>query len=295
MTRRRNVVKQLHNLVDIREIMSAMRNLALLETYKLLRAVRHQEQVVTTIRQTIRDVLAFFPHLLTETANADELYVVLGSERGFCGDFNRALLAELPAAGTGPGCPIVTVGQRLAWRLPDGLEPFAILGGATTTEEVPEVLVRLMRTLDKWRGSGTARRPQCPLVVYHDTEGIVKVTSLDPTAGVQLNGQLAGYPPRTNLPPEILFEKLADHYLYAVLYQIFYGSLLAENERRLRHMENASKRIDDRCAALRRRRNALWQEEITEEIEVITLSAGLTESDLAGDDFSGPVSDDSRD
>jgi F-type H+-transporting ATPase subunit gamma len=71
MTRRRNVVKQLHNLVDIREIMSAMRNLALLETYKLLRAVRHQEQVVTTIRQTIRDVLAFFPHLLTETANAD--------------------------------------------------------------------------------------------------------------------------------------------------------------------------------------------------------------------------------
>jgi hypothetical protein len=60
-------------------------------------------------------------------------------------------------------------------------------------------------------------------------------------------------------------------------------------------MENASKRIDDRCGALRRRRNALWQEEITEEIEVITLSAGLTESDLAGDDFSGPVSDDSRD
>jgi F-type H+-transporting ATPase subunit gamma len=48
---------------------------------------------------------------------------------------------------------------------------------------------------------------------------------------------------------------------------------MAENRRRLEHMENALHRMEGKIEDLRRRRNVLRQEEIVEEIEVILLSA----------------------
>ena len=70
-----------------------------------------------------------------------------------------------------------------------------------------------------------------------------------------------------------LFPKLVDQYLYAVLHEVLYSSLLAENQRRLIHMEGAMRRIEDDLAKLKIKYNALRQEEIIEEIEVILLSA----------------------
>ena len=76
-----------------------------------------------------------------------------------------------------------------------------------------------------------------------------------------------------NLPPLDLFSKVLDQYLYAILHEVLYSALLAENRRRLVHMENALDHIEEQRAGLRLRYNALRQEEITEEIEVILLSA----------------------
>jgi F-type H+-transporting ATPase subunit gamma len=56
------------------------------------------------------------------------------------------------------------------------------------------------------------------------------------------------------------------------MHDVFYGSLMAENRRRLQHMEGATKRIQDKTARLQQKYNLLRQEEITEEIEVILLS-----------------------
>ena len=47
---------------------------------------------------------------------------------------------------------------------------------------------------------------------------------------------------------------------------------MAENRRRLQHMEGAMQRMDENASELRRKVNLLRQEEITEEIEVIMLS-----------------------
>ena len=54
----------------------------------------------------------------------------------------------------------------------------------------------------------------------------------------------------------------------AVLYP-----LMAENRRRMQHLEGAIRRLEERTSELALKRNALRQEEITEEIEVILLSA----------------------
>ena len=57
------------------------------------------------------------------------------------------------------------------------------------------------------------------------------------------------------------------------MHELFYGSLMAENTRRLQHMDNAVRRIEQESEELLLKRNMLRQEEITEEIEVIMLSA----------------------
>jgi F-type H+-transporting ATPase subunit gamma len=64
---------------------------------------------------------------------------------------------------------------------------------------------------------------------------------------------------------------LLDHYLYSVL-EIIYVSLMAENLKRVRHLEAAVRHLYEKSIALLRKSNALRQEEITEEIEVILLS-----------------------
>jgi F-type H+-transporting ATPase subunit gamma len=80
------------------------------------------------------------------------------------------------------------------------------------------------------------------------------------------------YAPSTQLPPPAFFAALLDHYLYSVLHEIMYVSLMAENLRRVRHLEGAVRHLDERSSVLQRECNALRQEEIIEEIEVILLS-----------------------
>ena len=60
-----------------------------------------------------------------------------------------------------------------------------------------------------------------------------------------------------------------------MLNEVLYSSLMAENRRRLAHMDRALDRLEEDMARLRLTYNARRQEEITEEIEVILLSADM--------------------
>jgi F-type H+-transporting ATPase subunit gamma len=81
------------------------------------------------------------------------------------------------------------------------------------------------------------------------------------------------YPPILNLNPLTFAKDLIDQHLFSLLYEVFYSSLMAENLRRFQHMDQAIQRLEKDMAELVLRRNSLRQEEITEEIEVIMLSA----------------------
>ena len=91
---------------------------------------------------------------------------------------------------------------------------------------------------------------------------------------------LFSLPPVLNLEPTDFLIELSDHYLFAALHEIFYASLMAENRRRVRHLEGAVKHLDEESDALRRQSNARRQEEIIEEIEVILLSAASLKKTL---------------
>ena len=108
---------------------------------------------------------------------------------------------------------------------------------------------------------------------YHsdDANGI-KVRRLLPLPKITQPDLHHSHPPLLNLAPMEFYAGLTEHYLYAALHETLYSSLMVENRYRLEHMDNAIRQMDKKLSQLKLKYNALRQEEIIEEIEIIMLS-----------------------
>jgi F-type H+-transporting ATPase subunit gamma len=261
--------ERLERIKEISGIMTAMKSLSLVETRKLARFIGHQRRMLDNIEAAAADFLHFFP-AGGEGADSHAILLLIGSERGFCGNFNERVLAALHDLTKLPAAPtVVVVGRRLEAKLTTHPGIFASLDGPTVTEDVPAVLDRLMDALHEASrqvaGDGVAL-----LTLAHDAEGETKFRRLLPLAPPE--APRLPHAPRLQLPPAEFFAELLDQYLLAALYGLLYESLAAENHQRLAHMENALNRLDETVARLAVKRNALRQEKIVEEIEVILSS-----------------------
>lgn len=269
---------QLHitQLKEIRSILNSMKNLAFMEIHKLQRFKTLQSQVVANIEHAALDFLNFYPDLVEAEQGTTHIGILLGAERGFCGDFNESLInAVANQAYTG----IIAVGSRLCNRL-EGINPevMAMLEGANVAEEIPEIINRLLDAISSLPDSEAGNKAVSPFrltVIYHDDAGNrISLRQLLPPFP-QHPERTSHYrnPPVLNLEPGEFFADLVDHYLFAALHEIFYISLMAENNSRLQHLEGAVKHLDDETVKLQRKSQIYRQEEITEEIEVILLNA----------------------
>jgi F-type H+-transporting ATPase subunit gamma len=275
MSKCRDLETQIRSLDEIKEIMNAMKNLSLMEIHRLERLLDTQQRVVATLESAAADFLSFHPQQLVRTAKPREVYVIVGSERGFCGDFNEALLHGLERHGGVPaGAGLVAVGGKLANKMAGDQRVTSFVNGASVVEEVDSVLTNLTQTLSKLASEHAVRGPLLLTVLHKvpDSED-VQFSVLRPFKQPESKLVSSAYPPVLNVKPEIFVRELADQYLMAALQEVLYRSLAAENQRRLQHMDSAVSRLERVSAELARRHNALRQEEITEEIEVIMLGA----------------------
>lgn len=281
MSQSRELQLHIAQMEEIRGILNSMKNLALIEIHKLTRFQTMQGQAVSNIENVALDFLNFYP-LPAAEGKVTAIYILVGAERGFCGDFNETLInAVAPETYAG----IIAIGSRLCNRLADNsLDVIATIEGASAAEEVPAILSRLIDALsalpasrgDINRAANTAPAPQLT-VVYHDSVSgqITSRQILPPLSRHVQRSHQYGNPPLLNLEPGEFFSDLMEHYLFAVLHEIFYISLMAENQRRLQHLEGAVKHLDDETVNLRRKSQVYRQEEITEEIEVILLNSDI--------------------
>lgn len=256
-------------LKEISGIMTAMKSLSLVETHKLARFIGQQRRMLANIEAAVADFISFFPvERTSETQPA--ILLLIGSERGFCGNFNERVLAALDALPPWPHDPtLLVVGHRLGTKLEARPGVITRLDGPTVTEDVPAVLNRLMDALHtasgQFAGDGAAL-----FSLAHEAEGEPALKRLLPLSPPQ--APRFTHPPRLQLTPSEFFAELLDQYLLAALYGQLYESLAAENRQRLAHMEHALDRLDEAIARLALKRNALRQEKIVEEIEVILSS-----------------------
>ncbi len=134
MSQRRLLEQRLTGQGEIGEILSSMKNLAYMETRKLTRLLENQRRVVDQIERIARDFLTFHSEMLPLVATTNRVYLVIGSRRGLCGDFNAKLLAalrsELAQQEAKKGCLIIAVGHKLCQRLADAaIDAVALEGG----------------------------------------------------------------------------------------------------------------------------------------------------------------------
>lgn len=277
MSKREQIQRHLGVLGDIGGIMGAMKNISLMETHKLARFLAYQHRVLAGIEAAAEDFLSHDPDIgYRPESGGSDVIVAIGSQRGFCGDFNESLADAVfrhrrETAARPPG--VLVVGRRLAAKLGKQPNLAATIDGPSVTEEVQPVLLRLMNALSELQARAGRSGPFAVTVFAHrEGESEVRARSILPVPVARSAAPRFPYPPLLNLAPRAFFAELARHYLWAQMHDVFYGSLMAENRRRLQHMEGATKRIQDKTALLKQKYNLLRQEEITEEIEVILLS-----------------------
>ncbi|MDA8092945.1 MAG: F0F1 ATP synthase subunit gamma [Betaproteobacteria bacterium] len=272
MSKRLEIESQLAAFGEIADIMRAMRNLALMETHKVGAARVAQQRMAQTVEAAAVDFLSFYRQDGGDGNPSRAVYLVVGSERGFCGDFNEALVDRLRiACPPGHAADLVAVGFRLGSRLDDDRRVVARLAGPSVMEDVGGVLADVMEVLDRLARGLPSMGSLNLTVMHHADDGAVRAFMPMPFRQLPRANVPPAGPPMLTLSPAACLTGLMEHYLLASLYDVFYASLMAENLQRLRHMDNAIRNIEEQSAALALRRNSLRQEEITEEIEVIML------------------------
>lgn len=273
MSRRREIAQHRRSLADIAGIMSAMKGLALMETRVLHELIDPQLRLVAAIETCAARFLAWHGELLAPgdpDAASPEIWIVVGSEQGFCRDFNEALLdrqTRLLADTSGRVVPVL-IGRRLAERGVAGAS--LALPGATVSNEVPSVLLRLTRELHRLLTAAPTRGAGVRVLYHCDASARIRLRQLLPFADLPAPPH-SPYPPRLNLGAGDFLSELTGHYLYAVLNEVLYSSLLAENRLRLVHMDSALKKLDDDSTRLQLAYNAQRQADIIEEIELVML------------------------
>ena len=290
MSRRRNLEQQRQRLDETREIMNSMKALAFMETRKLANFINAQREVVRHIHRVAEDFFSFYPSTLPSPPLCSQtVFLLLGSERGFCGGFNESLLTALSSErieqeseGRQQHERIIAIGAKLYGLLDAEKYQFSCLNGVSVVEDIESTLIEIVDTLKYLQEQNTGLSLR---ILYHDPDHqeVISTQILPPFESLHHIHQQFTFPPQLNVRPQEFCRDLIDRYLYSILHETLYLSLMAENQRRFTHLESAVQQLDDKAAGLLRRSNTLRQEEITEEIEIILLSAAsLNESRRSG-------------
>lgn len=253
--------------------MEAMKNLSIVETHKLDKLLLNQKKLVRDLENTAADFLKFHPFPFPDSGNETVIWIVFGSERGFCGDYNDTLLKHIDALfpADDESILLIPVGNKLCSRLQDDQRVVCFAKGPDVVEEVMTVQNLLIEQINALQSRSSFVTVHA---LYHqaDTRKI-KSSRLIPPFEDNLSIEISfNVQPLLNISPDSLYHGLVDHYLLITLHEIICMSLLAENYQRVEHMTNAIERLNKKEEGLRRKYHVYNQEEITEELEVILLN-----------------------
>lgn len=266
MARWRELGRHIRALDDIGSIMSAMRSLAFIEVRRLAEGVARQQETVGAMRVAIDNLVAHYPDARPAVVPQRDVLIMIGSERGLCGDFDERIAVSLNANDPSPR---LAVGSRLCLRLDEqGLTHDAI-PGAAVIEDIPGVMLQIASAMRRFNQQDHDIRTGL-VAIHHADDGVVHHTRILPVP-VTPPAQCWRSKPILQLDPPQLHEMLVEHYVLASLNAILLASLLAENRRRLDQMSAALDRLHEQVDKLDRKRRRARQEAITEEIEIILL------------------------
>ena len=259
MSSRREIEARLALYDELAGILRAMRSFALTELRAVLRRQEAQQQLVGTVRLALQDLA---PALRPPSPPATDVWVLLGSARGFCGSLNEDLVRHWQGQG-GDRCPTVAVGDRLVRLVPATAMVFAV-SGAVGALDAPAAMDRILAALAEAHGGIGVDTGL--VVCLHgasavQTERLLPLPAIPAASGHGL--------PLTNEPPAMVASGVAEHYLFHTLLGLLLQAIETENHLRLMQMEHALRHLERGTEDLQRQHSRLRQEEIIEEIELL--------------------------
>lgn len=250
---------QLQLLADLARIVGTMRSLAYAELQRLRRLTAAQQQAEQVVLRALAD------GRVTATADGPpSCWLVIGSERGFCGGFNDRLLEAVPALrAKHPGAVWLVTGERLQQRAADCLPGAQGLAGSGSAEAGADCVHGWIEALLPHRQV---------YVLHHDEPGLVERCLLPLPA---LPAPSPGPAPYRPLPAAMLGPALQAEWLRVGLLGALYGSLQQENRWRLAQMQRAQDHLDESGARMRRAYFRQRQDAITSELETLMSSLSI--------------------
>jgi F-type H+-transporting ATPase subunit gamma len=240
-----------------------MRSFALTELRRINKRELAQQQVVQSLSLALHEVSATFAWQAEDDESiTDNIWLVFGSVRGFCGSFNEDVLAVWRAEAD-VDSPLILVGERMHDMLDEQPRQRRI-SGAEGGLDALSALDRMLAAVAELRDS--CQQSLGIMACFRDEQG-ARSQRLWPLPKPLTRGN--SHLPFSYLPAVEVASGVAEHYLFHSLLALLLRSIRVENHMRLMQMETALRYLERGGEELQRQRNRLRQEEIVEEIELM--------------------------
>ncbi len=261
MSRRHELDAKLALYHDLGDILGAMRSFALTELRRIAKREEAQNQTASILFDALDDMAPALPEPGHVTG---DVFVLIGSVRGFCSSFNEDVLGFWQRSKKADDSTIV-VGERLI-SLIHGEESVVFVPGATNSNGVMPVIESILSAYGQICEKSDLNLGL--VIVLRGADGVI-TKRLWPMQS-EVSSKLKEIP-HTNEAPSLVAASVAQNCLFHMLVSFLLRALHTENHMRLMQMESAIKHIDENKAALLTKRNRIRQEEIVNEIELILM------------------------
>jgi len=276
MTRLNEIEAHIGNMVELREIVSAMRSLASMRVQEAQHVLPGVRSYAETMAKGIGAALQLVPEARSArgAARGRRALVLCTAEHGFVGGFNERLLdAAQPSIAAGDR--LFILGSRGAAAAEErGSPAFWAYPMATRPAAAPETIRALTAELYRGIGAGNVAEIAVVFARHRQTSGTtIERRQLLPVDPASLTPAHLTQPPLHNLPPEDLLEQLIADYVFALLTEAAVESLASENAARFAAMQSAHDNVAKKVEELREEARQTRQTEIT--TELLDLVAGV--------------------
>jgi ATP synthase F1 gamma subunit len=262
-------IKTIRAIGDIINAMKAYSGLTVRKTEELVLNIRQYE---AHLLRALADIKAHHPGIpLTGPDRGKRILVAFGSSQGMCGAYNEKMADSL-AGEVREGDTLFVIGRKLKTTLEARKVNYGIFRDSIVS--ISGIQDALEETLSMITGEYLKQHYYELTFVFtyvSDKKAYVSVEPILPPDISRVEAlEAAGIPPFMHLPPEEVFERALEEFLFISLYRCFLESLRSENWFRLRSLEAAAENIEKRIEQLGSLQNYARQEEITAEmIEIL--------------------------
>lgn len=259
----------------IEKITHAMRLVAMSTITRLRTQMEYLQDYAKVVEQLYVTVATLTQHnpQLIHSSTAHELIIVIGSQKGLCGNFNTTLATSFEhLITTHHNAHVMTVGKKITELITPVLRKsnihIASFDGltSTTTPLMVENIITYLFTqhfyTHVWVVSGYSRN----MFVQRARVSTLLPVKIPPTMKLNVDAYL------WEQDPAELVDTLFQHYVSTHLHMLLLNSLFAEQSARFTSMDNATRNAKDIKEQMQLAYNKARQAKITKELTELTAS-----------------------